>query len=165
MKAVRKLYYATVFRESPLPLVVISGPNWLRCLRLATVVVGLASCGPSLSEPASTNVSGRWQSPTKIGPLSAIVLDLTQNPDGTVAGHWSANIFPDNPPCPPDLGRSPTGGTISGTHTVLEMRIALVGAGAFEGQMVDDNNLKGSFDSCAHVYSITFVRISTLPGG
>jgi len=165
MKVVRKLYYATVFCESRLPQDVISGSNWSRYLRLGTAVVTLASCGPPLSEPAAISVTGRWQSSNQIGALSSIGLDLTQSADGTVTGHWSANVFPPNPPCPPDLGLSPTGGTISGTHTVLELRIALLGAVGFEGQAADDRSLKGSFDSCGVLYSISFVRVSALPSG
>src|SRR6187549_2374124 len=108
IKAVRKLYYATVFCESRLPPGLIPSSNWSRFVLNAAAVVTLASCGPPLSEPASSSITGHWQSPNQIGPLSGILLDLTQNPDGTLSGRWSAKVSPPNPPCPPDLGTSPT---------------------------------------------------------
>jgi len=165
IKAVRKLYYATAFCESPLPRDVMSAPNWASHLGVVAAVVLVASCGPPLSEPSSDIITGRWQSPNQIGSLSSIVLDMTQSADGAVTGRWSANVFPPNPACPPGLGSGPAGGAISGTHTVLELRMELVGAGNFAGQAIDDSNLNGSFTSCSGAYPMTFVRVSAAPAG
>src|SRR5687768_15764326 len=113
-------------------------PGWL-CRSLLLVAV-VEACGPSLTQPSSVDLSGQWATTDAIGALSNVEMSITQRPDGTVSGQWSAEVFPVNPPCPPDLGTNPTGSVI-GTHTVLEARLAFQGAGNFEGQATDSKTL------------------------
>lgn len=134
-------------------------PWWL--FRSLLVIAGVASCGPPLTDPSPLNISGRWATTDAIGPLSAVDMNITQLRDGTVSGEWSAKVFPPNPPCPPELG-NPTGPVI-GTHTVLEVRLAFLGAGDFDGQAIDGKTLKGSFTSCDNSYAVVFLFAGPLP--
>lgn len=127
----------------------------------AIFVSAMTSCGPEITEPASTNITGRWTSNDVIGPLSDISMDIVQGPDGSVQGQWTGISSSPNPVCPPDLGLAPTG-PVSGANTVLVLQLSLLGAGDFEGQVRDENTLRGSFTSCG-LHSMTFVRVGFAP--
>jgi hypothetical protein len=135
--------------------------RWWPC-RSLTIVAVVVSCGPSLTKPSSQSVSGRWAATDPVGPLSVVELTISQQPDGVVSGQWSANVFPPDPPCPPGLGPNPTG-SVAGTNTVLEVRLSLLGAGDFDGQVTDSNTLEGSFTSCEKIYAIVFSFVGPLP--
>jgi hypothetical protein len=96
-----------------------------------------------------------------IGPLSGVRMSITQLPDGTVSGQWSATVVQANPPCPAGLGTNPTG-PVNGTNTILEVRLSLLGAGDFDGQAIDNKTLKGSFISCSTV-AVVFSLVASLP--
>src|SRR5687768_3179172 len=123
--------------------------------RSLLVIAVVASCGPSLTQPSSLDISGRWATTDAIGPLSDVEVSITQRPDGTVSGQWSAATFPAGAPCPPALGTNPTG-TVNGMNTVLGIRLSLLGAGDFDGQAIDSKTLEGSFESCSNVYAVVF---------
>ena len=135
-------------------------PGWL-CRSLLVIAV-VEACGPSLTQPSSLDLSGRWATPDAIGPLSDVEMSIRQRPDGTVSGQWSAKIFPANAPCPPGLGSNPTG-PLTGTNTVLEVRLAFLGAGDFDGQTTDGKTLRGSFVSCSSALIIVFSFVGPLP--
>jgi hypothetical protein len=135
-------------------------PGWLCHSLLAIAVVG--ACGPSLTQPSSRDLTGRWATVDAIGALSSIEMSITQQPDGTVSGQWSAIVFPANPPCPPGVGSNATG-PVTGTHTVLEVRLAFLGAGDFDGQATDSKTLRGSFVSCSTAKVIVFSFVGPLP--
>jgi len=138
--------------------------NRLRLLCWGYLVLALiAGCGPPLSEPSSTNISGRWLSSNRIGRVSDIVMDLTQRPDGTVEGTWTAKSNPATVDCPPGLGANPTG-PVSGRNTVLEVNLSVVGVGDFHGQALEGNALKGNFVSC-DIYPAAFTLLGPIPGG
>ena len=131
---------------------------------LALATFGLLACGPSLSEPSSHDISGRWSSATAIGPVTQIVVDVKQQAGGIIEGQWSGKVSQPNVPCPPDLGLAPTGG-VNGTNAVLGVRWALLGVGDFQGQIIDDHTLRGSFTSCDVIFAITFSLVGPVPGG
>jgi hypothetical protein len=97
-----------------------------------------------------------------VGPLSGLVVDLTQAANGTLSGQWSAQVSPPNPACPPGLGSNPTG-SVSGSNTVLEVRLSLLGAGDFDGQLIDSHTLSGAFVSCESGYAVTFSLAGPVP--
>lgn len=135
-------------------------PRWLCSASLLIALV--QSCGPPLTQPSSQDISGRWTTSDPIGPLSNVQVSITQRPDGTLSGQWSANFFPLGAACPPGLGSSPTG-PLNGTNTVLEVRFSLLGAGDFQGQAIDSKTLKGSLESCGGVYPVIFSLVGTVP--
>ena len=96
--------------------------------------------------------------------MSQILMDLTQNPDGTVQGKWSGKLFPLGVSCPPGLNATPTG-SVTGTNTVLEVRLAILGTGDFDGQAVGNQTLQGGLLSCGVVYPVIFSLIGPVPGG
>lgn len=123
-----------------------------------SLLVALGGCGPPLTDPSSLDITGVWTSSNKIGPLSGIHLNVTQRADGTLLGQWSGVLSPPNAVCPPGLGANPVG-QISGTNTVLQIQISLLGAGSFAGQETDGQTLEGSVLSCGQLYRITFLRL------
>ena len=127
----------------------------MRTLAVSFLVVALAGCGPPLTDPSSTSITGHWVSTDQVGPLSDLRMDITQQADGSIVGHWTASIFPTDVACPPGLGNNPNG-TVSGTNTVLEVRLALLGAGDFQGQVDGTSTLRGSLVSCTTPYAVTF---------
>ena len=121
-------------------------------------------CGPELSEPNHLSITGRWTSTDAIGAVSNIALVITQNADGTIAGTWSAKFFPPTAPCPPEFNATPTG-TVSGTNTVLDVHLVLLGVGDFRGQTIDRATLKGAFTSCGGIYPTMFSLVGPAPTG
>ena len=130
------------------------------CWRLAVLTLGLVSgiaCGPELTAPSSTDISGEWTSPDVIGPVSNIQVDVVQHAGGALDGRWSGKSTAPDAVCPPELGLDPTN-SVSGTNTVLEVQLQLIGIGQFEGQAVDKQTLRGSLESCGQIYPMTFSR-------
>jgi hypothetical protein len=121
------------------------------------------SCGPSLSEPSAVNITGHWTSSDKIGAVYNIVLDMTQQADGSVSGTWSGSVTPPNPTCPPATDTAE--GDIGGTNTVLGVQLGLDGVGDFQGQVDEMNVLSGSLISCGGIYPITFSLAGPAPTG
>jgi hypothetical protein len=127
------------------------------CKVFYVVVLGLivGSCGPSLTAPSPVNITGTWRTDDQIGPVTRVEMAITQRSDGTVTGRWFGTSLQEELSCPPQLGLNPTN-TISGTNTVVEVELALLGVGEFEGQVLSANTLQGSFVSCGNVYPIKF---------
>ena len=137
----------------------------LRLLAQLCILIAIVqSCGPELSEPNHLSVSGHWTSTDAIGPVSDIALVITQNADGTVAGTWSAKFFPPTATCPPELNATPTG-PVSGTNTVLDIHLVLLGVGDFRGQLIGGATLKGGINSCDIIYPATFSLVGPAPTG
>ena len=129
------------------------------------LVVVFAACGPPLTQPSSQDLTGRWTSADHIGPVFNLDMDISQNSDGTVVGTWSSNVSPANPTCPPELADSASG-TVSGTHTVLEVRLSVLGVGDFQGQAINSGTtLRGSFESCGNTYVVTWSLAPPPPAG
>jgi hypothetical protein len=130
--------------------------------RTLLVLAAFESCGPPLTEPSSLDISGRWATNDAIGPLADVEMSITQLPDGTVSGQWSARLAVPNAACPPDLGANPMG-PVNGSNTVLKARLTLLGAGDFDGQITDSGTMKGSFTSCSNIHAIVFSFVGPLP--
>jgi len=133
--------------------------GWFLPMSLAMSV----ACGPSLSEPADTNVSGDWRSTDIVPQLSEMSISIVQHEDGSITGQWSGKLSGPATSCP-NLGPNPTG-PVSGANTVLGVHFSLVGEGEFQGQLLNLDSMRGSFQSCGSDFLITFSRIATLAGG
>lgn len=125
---------------------------------VALLLAATSSCGPELTQPASANITGRWTSTDVIGPLSQLTMDVTQAANGTVQGQWAGTFYPPDAPCPPNL-KPAASGAVDGANTVVELHLALLGAGDFDGQVPDDKTLSGSFVSCGIAYPFNFTRV------
>ena len=131
-----------------------TNPGWrlpVGWLLLAAII----GCGPPLTDPSSKNMSGIWTSTLKMGAVSNVQMTVTQSADGAVQGTWVAALSPLDPVCPPGLNGNPTG-PVSGTNTILEVRLSLLGIGDFTGQLDDSRTLRGSFQSCGAHYEFVF---------
>ena len=102
----------------------------------------LAACGPELTNPASTNISGRWTSSDTAAGVTDFVLNLSQASDGVVTGSWSGRALPVNAACPAPLGCTPAN-TVAGSNTVFQVHIDLIGLGDFTGQTESDVRFRG----------------------
>ena len=159
---VGKLYYATGFCEWIGVISVIETTRLFRGIRRCLVLLCCAACGPSLNEPASASASGHWTSSDHAGPVFDIVMDISQQADGSVIGTWSSLVSPPHPDCPPDISDK-ANGTVDGTNTVLGILLSLKGAGDFQGQ-IDRSAIRGSLYSCGNEYTVTFTLASPVPG-
>jgi hypothetical protein len=122
-----------------------------------------ASCGPELTTPAATDVSGAWTSPGPAAGLTDVSIQLDQSKDGSITGTYIAT------------GRAPTqfcpaaqscqiSGAIAGTNTVLEVYFELKDAGQFSGQLIDGVRLRGSMARINSIGTLEFTRvINTTP--
>jgi hypothetical protein len=134
-------------------------------IRPLVLVVVIAVCGPPLTQPSSQNLTGRWTSADHIGPVFNLEMIIRQNSDGTIVGTWSSHVAPVNPACPPGLGDTVAAGIVSGTNTVLEVRLAVLGAGDFQGQAIDSSTIRGGFQSCGNDYVVKWSLAGPAPAG
>jgi hypothetical protein len=135
--------------------------SWVRAWALAVVVSG---CGPPLSDPSPVNLTGTWTSADHLGTLSNLEVIINQAPDGALSGTWSSDVSPPHPPCPPDVSDRATG-TMSGSNTVVAVQFSLLGAGDFEGQVIDSAHIRGSLISCSSILAISLLRAGPVPSG
>jgi hypothetical protein len=117
-----------------------------------------------LSEPSPLNLSGRWTSTDPLGTLSNLEVIINQTPDGMLTGTWSSDVSPPHPSCPPDVSDKGAG-TIGGSNTVVGVQFALLGAGDFQGQIVDSAHMRGSLMSCGVIWTVSFSRSGLAPAG
>lgn len=102
----------------------------------------LAACGPELTTPSSTNISGTWTSSDTAAGVTDFVLVLSQASDGALTGSWSGRALEVDGACPVHLGCAPAN-SIVGSNTVFQVHIDLLGAGAFTGQTESDVRFRG----------------------
>lgn len=125
-------------------------------------MAGIA-CGPELTEPGDTNVTGLWFSSDTVGGHDTLAvvynirLDLTQDGRGVISGSWSA-LVPVDAQCPPDLGCAPSD-TVSGSNTVLQLHLELRGVGTFTGQVIAADAFRGRFARSGTSYLARFERL------
>jgi hypothetical protein len=125
----------------------------------AAIVTVAAACGPELTTPSSTDISGTWTSADTAGGATDFVLVLSQAADGAISGSWSGRGIEENGACPPELGCAPANG-VTGSNTVFQVHIDLLGLGAFTGQIESDAHFRGHLGSAA----LTFRRVAVIPG-
>ena len=146
--------YTTAFRSTSIRS---------RRLLLTALLVGSASCGPELTSPGSTDLTGPWQSPGPAAGLTAITMVLTQSADGSLSGTYHATGSPGTQFCPA-TGPCLISGTLSGSNTVLQVFFELKDAGQFSGQVIDAGTLKGTMVRIGAVGPIVFTRVVTATG-
>ena len=135
-----------------------------RTLRLVPLFVVLVTCGPPLSDPSPLNITGRWISDAQVGPITEIVMDINQQPNGDIAGTWSGKAAPSTAPCWSTLGTTPTG-SVAGRYTEARIAVTVEAVGVFQGQKISPSEVRGTFDACAAVYSVLFRLVNAPNGG
>ncbi len=117
------------------------------------------ACGPELTTPSSTNISGTWTSSDTAAGVTDFVLVLSQASDGALTGSWSGRALEVNGACPAELGCAPTNAII-GSNTVFQVFIDLIGLGKFTGQVESDAHFRGHLVGAA----LTFHSAATSQG-
>ncbi len=134
-----------------------------RALGIAAVVLAIAtvSCGPELNSPASTDVSGTWFAAGPSAGFTNITIKLTQNPDGTVSGTYTATSDPSLGLCGStavSTAGCPLTGTLTGANTVFQVFFAINGVGQFTGQLIGGTTLKGAMSRIDVIQPIEFTK-------
>ena len=130
-----------------------------RALAIAAVAGAIAtlSCGPELTAPASTDVSGTWFAAGPAAGLTNVTINLTQGSDGTISGTYTATGNPNLQFCPA-TGPCAISGTISGSNSVFQVFFELQNAGQFTGQLIDGSTLKGAMNRIDVTQPIQFAK-------
>ncbi len=118
-----------------------------------------AACGPELTTPSATDISGAWTSSDTAAGVTDFALVLSQAPDGALTGSWSGRGIETNGACPAELGCAPAGDII-GSNTVFQVHIDLRGLGAFTGQIESDAYFRGHLAGAA----LAFNRAAVVQG-
>jgi hypothetical protein len=128
------------------------------CLTIVLLAcIGLSACGPELTTPGRTDISGTWFAAGPASGLTSIYITVTQGTDGTITGVFTADGTPGQQPCPA-TGKCTIGGTANGSNTVLQVFIDLQNAGVFTGQVVDLSTMKGAMARGSQVQPVEFAR-------
>ncbi len=128
-------------------------------MKLIRIVLlfSLAACAPEPTTPADTNLAGTWRSNAHVLTLSNMRMEVVQEPKGIVSGQWFARGDGGGGGCPVATPCDALGSLI-GLNTVAQVEIDLVGAGRFEGALVESNKLRGTFAVGESFDTVTFIR-------
>lgn len=128
-------------------------------LRLLSVALFLlAACGPELNSPASTSVSGKWQTTDPVSFFFDIKMDIVQTPAGDITGGWTAKLSGGHLSCPVNQVCN-AGNTVAGRNTVLGINMELRGIGTFTGQLEPDGSLRGDISRFDGDFKVKFTKI------
>lgn len=130
--------------------------RWAITALLATAAT---ACGPELTTPSPTDISGAWASSDTALGVTDFLLELSQATDGAITGSWSGRGIESNGACPTELGCTPRN-DVKGWNTVFQVHIDLVGAGAFTGQIETEPRIRGHLSGS----ELTFNRVGLIQG-
>ena len=117
----------------------------------------LVTCAPEPTSPSSSDLGGTWTSDAHLFSLSQFKLTLVQESKGIVSGGWSAKGDGGGGGCFPGIPCNAFGNLI-GRNLASGVTLELLGAGKFEGTLVEPSRLRGVFDVQFGFDTITFVR-------
>jgi hypothetical protein len=117
----------------------------------------LVTCAPEPTSPSSVDLGGIWTSNAHLFALSQFKMTLTQEADGIVSGGWSAKGDGGGGGCFPGIPCDAFGNLI-GRNMASGVALELLGAGKFEGTLVEPSRLRGVFVVGFGYDTITFVR-------
>ncbi|HEX6576700.1 MAG TPA: hypothetical protein VF042_17150 [Gemmatimonadaceae bacterium] len=120
----------------------------MRLIAAFLLIAPLAACGPEPTDPAKTSLAGTWTSKSRVFTLNSINMMIVQEPNGIVSGTWTAK----------DVDGLGANGNLIGRNTVSQVEIEVVGAGRFEGGLVEANRMRGIFAIQDSYDTVTFVR-------
>lgn len=117
----------------------------------------MLACAPEPTKPADSNLGGVWTSSAHLFSLSQFKLTLIQEPAGIVSGGWAAKSNGGGGGCLPETPCDAFGHLI-GRNMVSQVELELLGAGKFEGTLVEPNRMRGIFVVGLGYDTITFTR-------
>ena len=116
-----------------------------------------AGCAPEPSAPATSSLQGAWTANAHLFSFSQFKLMLVQEPNGIVSGGWSARGDGGAGGCAVGVPCDASGNII-GVNTVSKVNLEILGAGSFEGVLMEPTRLRGTFTAPAGFDTITFIR-------
>ena len=128
-----------------------------RLLLLSLGALALGSCGPALTTPSDTDVSGAWVSPGPAAGMTNMAVNLAQASDGSFTGTYTAIGTAGLQFCPA-TGICTISGTISGSNTVLQVFFVMSDAGDSTGQAIGGTTLRGSMIRISASSAVQFTR-------
>ena len=126
-------------------------------LLFAVLAVALASCGPSLTTPSSTDITGTWTSPGPAAGMTNMSITLTQAADGSLTGTYTAIGSPSLQFCPA-TGPCNISSTVSGLNSVLQVFFYMTDAGTFTGQVTAPGTISGAMSRQSATQPVQFTR-------
>ncbi len=127
---------------------------------LALLMAAAAACAPEPTTPATSDLSGNWAANAHLFTLSEMKVRMVQQSEGLVSGSWTAQKGDGGGGgCRPAVPCDASGGLV-GRNTVSQVELELLGAGKFEGALVEDDRLRGVFLVGQDYDTITFVRVT-----
>ena len=127
-------------------------------LSLAAVCYASVSCGPELTEPSRTDVTGTWFAAGPAAGLTNITVVLQQAADGTLTGTYEATGTTGLQFCPA-TGPCTVSGKLTGSNSVLQVFFYLTDAGSFGGQLESASLMRGAMSRINRTDPITFVSV------
>ena len=128
----------------------------MKLIRCAALLLIIGACAPEPTSPSDKSLAGEWHSAAHLYTLSNFRLEIVQESGGIVSGKWFAK-GDGGLGCFPGIPCNATGDLI-GTNTVAQVEINLLGAGKFEGALVQPAKLRGIFVVDQSYDTITFER-------
>jgi hypothetical protein len=116
-----------------------------------------AGCAPEPTTPSTTDIGGVWTSNAHLFSLSQFRLTLVHEANGIVSGGWSARGDGGAGGCAPSIPCDASG-LLIGLNTVSKVNLELLGAGSFEGVLIEPTRLRGAFSAPAGYDTITFIK-------
>src|SRR5512141_2929428 len=130
-------------------------------LKVLPLLATFAACAPEPTTPADTSLAGVWTANAHLYTLSNFRRDLVQEPKGIVSGSWSAKGDGGGGGCR-EATPCDAFGQLIGRNTVAQVELELLGAGRFEGVLVEPNRLRGVFAVGTGYDTITFNRTGAI---
>jgi hypothetical protein len=125
-----------------------------------TALIMLATaCAPEPTTPSTVDLGGVWTSSAHLFSFSQFKLTLVQEPKGIVSGQWAAHGDGGAGGCAPNVPCE-ANGTLIGLNTVAKINLELLGAGSFEGALIEPTKIRGAFTAPTGLDTMTFTRIS-----
>ena len=123
------------------------------------LIILVTACAPEPTTPSSVDLGGVWTSSAHLFSFSQFKLTLVQEPKGIVSGGWAAHGDGGAGGCAPNVPCEAFGNLI-GLNTVAKINLELLGAGSFEGALLEPTILRGAFTAPTGYDTITFTRVS-----
>lgn len=117
----------------------------------------LAGCAREPTTPSDADLGGVWTSAAHLFALSQFKVTIVQEANGIVSGKWSAKGDGGTGGCLPNVPCDASG-LLIGRNTIANLNMELLGAGSFEGALVEPSKLRGAFIAPTGYDTITFTR-------
>ena len=133
--------------------------NRLRGALVVAVMLTILACAPEPTTPSDESLAGTWVSSAHLYTLSNFRMEILQEPNGIVSGKWFAKGDGGGGGCLPATPCNALGDLI-GRNTVAQVELELIGAGRFEGVLLESNKMRGIFAVQEAYDTITFTKFS-----